>query len=226
MVKKTLSIGILLVMCIVAAGFYLFNSGEQSSLGSDSRGYVTKEVYNHYGASDHKIAIITGMHPRENLSKTIVPYALKFYALTHNVEIVNYQVTVTDSPQVFTTGRTNGEGLVAQYIVGDIGKSDYDMVIICHDHEQGYGAGYYIATPSMDSKSVTLAGAVHNLLPNFNYYQRNANERAQSTSITRVDNPIVATGTPVFVYEIPEWYGSFDAFFNSNKLIDSIFNVL
>lgn len=226
MVKQTLIIVILLAMCITAAGFYLFNSSDHSNLGSNSKGYVTKDVYNHYGSSSSKIAIITGMHPREDLSKTVIPYALKFYALTHNVEIVNYHITVTDNPQDFTISRSNGEGLVAQYVVPDVAKSDYKLVIIGHDHEKGYGDGYYIATPSMDTESVTLAEDVHRLLPDFNYYKRSTSKKAQSSSITRVDNPIVATGTPVFVYEIPEWHGSLNAFSNSNRLIDSIFNVL
>ncbi len=226
MIKRAFLI-IVLFICVVAAGlFMLYNSSEHSKLGPDSRGYVTKDVYNHYGASGPAIAIITGMHPRENSAKTVVPYALKLYALTHNVQIINYQVTVTDSPQDFTTGRHNGEGLVAKYVVPDIAKSNCSLAIIAHDHEKGYGNGYYIATPTMDAKSVTLAETVHRLLPDFNYYQRNTDEKAQSSSITKVDSPIVATGTPVFVYEIPEWLGSTDVFSNSNRLIDASFNTL
>ncbi|MBI5680520.1 MAG: hypothetical protein HZC47_06495 [Methanobacterium sp.] len=218
---------VILLLILAAIGLYIFyNSGEKTTLGYNSNGYITKEVYNHYGASKQKIAVITGMHPREDLSKSVVPSSVKYYALTHNIEIVNYQVSVTNQPEVFTASRSNGEGLVAQYIVPDIQKSDYSLVIICHDHEKGYGTGYYIATPSMDSKSVSLAGAVHNLLPNFNYYQRATDEKPKSSSIMNVDNPITSTGTPVFVYEIPEWYGSFDAFFKSNSLIDASFKVL
>lgn len=224
--KKAIIMAILLLI-LAAAGLYLFyNSGEKSTLGYNSNGYVTKEVYNHYGASGHKIAVITGMHPREDLSKSVVPSSVKYYALTHNVEIVNYHVTVTNQPEVFTASRNNGEGLVAQYIIPDIHKSNYNLVIICHDHEKGYGTGYYIATPSMDSKSVTLAGKVHNILPDFNYYQRATDEKPKSSSIINVDNPITSAGTPVFVFEIPEWYGSIDAFFKSNSLIDASFKAL
>ena len=39
-------------------------------------------------------------------------------------------------------------------------KSDPDLVIIGHDHEPGYGEGYYIATPTMDNASVDLAEEV------------------------------------------------------------------
>lgn len=214
----------LLLIIIVGAGlFFLYNSGDHSIIGSDSNGYVSKDIYSHYGSNGTKIAIITGMHPREDLSKTVVPSVIKFYALTHNVEIVNYHVTVTNNPEAFTEGRNNGEGLVAQYIIPDIQKSNYGLVIICHDHEQGYGDGYYIATPTMDAKSVALAEKVHAILSSFNYYKRNTEKKAQSSSINRVDNPIANSGTPVFVYEMPEWHSSIESFINSYRLIDSSF---
>ena len=224
MIKKMFIILILMVGIIAAAAFMLYNSSDHSTLGSNSKGYVTKDVYAHYSTSAPKIAVITGMHPRETSAKTIVPEVIKLYALTHNVEIVNYKVTVTDSPQDFTTGRYNGQSLVAKYVVPDIAKSNYSLVIIVHDHEKGYGSGYYIATPTMDSQSVNLAEKVSSLLPDFNYYQRNTDSKAQSSSITQVDTPIVNTGTPVFVYEIPEWLSNSSVFTNSNRLIDACFN--
>jgi len=218
---------ILILFIIVIVGlFFLSNSGEHSIIGSNSNGYVSKEVYNHYGSSQNKIAIVTGMHSRENLSKTTVPSVIKFYALTHNVEIVNYQVVVTNNPDAFSEGRKNGEDLVAQYVVPDIKNSSYNLVIICHDHEKGYGDGYYIATPTMDSKSVALGEAVHSSLPSFNYYKRDTEKKAQSSSISKVDGPIAETGTPVFVYEIPEWNSNIEAFLNSYSLIGSSFKVL
>jgi len=224
--KKTYTIIILFILIAGAIFFILLNSSEKSTLGTNSVGYVTKNVYNHYGATGPKIAVVTGMHPREDLSIAVVPQVIKLYALTHNVEIVNYQVAVTDNPAVFSTGRHNGESLVANYVIPDIKQSDYSLVIICHDHERGYGEGYYIATPTMDSKSVTLAGAAHSLLPDFNYYQRDTSKRTQSSSIKAVDAPITASGTPVFVYEIPEWYGYIESFFKSNDLISTSFNLL
>jgi hypothetical protein len=218
---------IILAIILLCLGIFIFaNLSSHSTIGSDSRGYVTKDVYSHYGQSNTKIAIITGMHPRETVSSTIVPYVIKLYALTHNVEITNYQVNVQDHPTDFTVGRSNGQGLVAQYITPDIQKSDYELVIICHDHEKDYGEGFYIATPTMDSKSVNLGNAVHALLPDFNYYQRSTEDKAQSSSINQVDYPIAATGVGVFVYEIPEWYGYWDAFWKTYSLIEASVKVI
>lgn len=227
---------ILIVLCVITSLILIPNSifsnligshnsitPDHSVLGSDSSGYVTKDIYSHSGFGNTKIAIVTGMHPREISAKTVVPSVIKSYVITHNVEIVNYQINVTDHPDDFTTGRSNGEGLVAQYVIPDIKKSNYNLVIIVHDHKNGYGNGYYIATPTMDAKSVALAENVNSLLPDFYYYQRNIDEKAESTSINGVDNPIAAAGTPIFVYEIPEWVGNSDVYLNSNRLIDACF---
>ena len=49
----------------------------------------------------------------------------------------------------------------------------------------------------MDSESVTLATAVQQLLPSFNYYKRSTSSEPKSSSITKVDAPIVSGGTPM-----------------------------
>ena len=226
MIKKTLAIisACVIIAAIIIGSLNTASSTTHTILGSNDNGSVTKTVYSSE-KSTKKIAIVTGMHPREISAKTVVPKVIKDYADSHDVEVVNYQVTVTADPDVFSTGRHNGESLVAKYVIPDIKKSDYDLVVICHNHEKGYGNdSYYIATPTMDSKSVTLAEAVHNILPDFSYYQRDANKTAESTSIEKVDTPIVNTGTPVFVYEIPEWLGDSDVYTNTNRLIDACFN--
>jgi hypothetical protein len=167
------------------------------------------------------------MHPREISSKNVLPTVVKSYALSHNnVEIVNYQINVTDYPEYYRTGRRNGEGLVVQYVIPDIKKSDYSLVIIVHNHIKGYGDGYYIVTPSMDAKSISLGESVHNILPDLKFYKRNVEKEPEQTSINSVDNPIISTGTPLLVYEIPDWAGDSDIVLNSNKLIDAVFNVI
>ena len=224
--KIAIILGILILAGVAYSSAKQNNIPTNSTIGSDSNGYVTKEVYSHLGSSGPKIAVITGMHPREISAKIVVPDVIKNYVRTHDVKIVNYQINVTHDPNDFTIGRHNGEGLVAKYVIPDIAKSNYSLVIICHDHRQGYGARYYIATPTMDNKSVTLAEAVHNLLPDLNYYQRHTSVTAESTSINKVDTPIAATGTPVFVYEIPEWMGNSNVYSNTNRLIDDVFKVI
>jgi hypothetical protein len=218
---------IILIVILVVGGIYLFaNYSQHSNLGSNQQGYVTKDVYSHYGTPNAKIAVVTGMHPREDLATNLVPQVVKIFALFNKVEIVDYHVTVTDQPQDYDVGRENGQDLVAQYVIPDIETTDYELVIIAHDHESGYGEGYYIATPTHDSKSVTLGEAVSQLLPQFNYYPGSSTLRTQSSSISQVDRPLTNAGYPVFVYEIPEWNNQLEAAINTYQLFSASFNVL
>ena len=74
--------------------------------------------------------------------------------------------------------------------------------------------------------SVTLGQSVQKILPSFNYYTRNTNQQPEGTSIEQVDDPIVATGTPVFVYEIPEWLPDSNVYQNSTNLLAAVFKSL
>ena len=222
--KYKIIIGIITI-CIVVAGTFFLLENNGVRIGSDSKGYVTKVVYASPGQHQVKIAVITGMHPRELHATDLVPQVVKQFALQNNVEIINYQVNVTDDPQDFSIGRSNGQALVAQYVIPDIKKSNDELVIICHDHKKGYGNGYYIATPTHDDKSVALGQTVHQLLPQFNYYPGSTDSR-ESTSINQVDEPLTQAGFPVFVYEIPEWVGNDEANNMTYELLNASLNAL
>jgi hypothetical protein len=217
---------LLFILVSLAVVFLWANISEQSHLGSDNGGSVTKDVYSHYGTPTVRIAVITGMHPREDLATNMVPQAIKLFALLNLVEVADYHVTVDDQPDDFTVGRNNGEALVAQYAIPDIIKSNYQLVIISHDHEQGYGEGYYIATPTHDAKSVSIGEAVHQILSYFNFYPGSSNNKAQASSITVVDYPITNAGIPVLVYEMPEWNNFLEAMYHTYKLMQASSQVL
>lgn len=226
MLKKALIIIIACTIIVIATGgsLDLASSTEHSTIGSDSRGYVTKDVYNP-DSSGAKVAIITGMHPRENVSINATSDAIKNYAKSHDVEIIHYNVVVKENPDYVLSGRKKGETLVADYAVPDIIKSNYDLVIVCHDHKPGYGDGFYVATPTMDSKSLALAEEFRKISPEYKYYQRDPEKKARSKSISRVDTPIAESGTPLFVYEIPEWSNSKEAYDMAYRLIDTAYKV-
>jgi hypothetical protein len=223
MERKSKIIVIVGICILVVVAFVILS---KTTIGSNSKGYVTKQVMGYPVPHQTKIAVITGMHPRELHATNLVPLVLQLYALLNNVEIVNYQVGVTDHPNDFDIGRSNGQALVAQYVNPDIIKSNYSMVIICHDHEQGYGEGYYFATPTHDSKSVSLGQKVSKLLPEFNYYPGSASSSYEATSISQVDQPLTQSGIPVFVYEIPENSDNYQAFSMTYNLINSCFKAL
>jgi hypothetical protein len=133
---------------------------------------------------------------------------------------------VTDQPQNFDTGRSNGQALAAKYVVPDIINSSCQLVIVAHDHQPNYGNGSYIAIPTHDSKSVSVGEAVHNLSPLLNFYPGLENSKPTSTSITEVDQPLINAGFPLFVYEIPEWSNETYANQTTYQLFDASFKVL
>jgi hypothetical protein len=225
MMKNDLRI-ITLVFIAFLVVFIFANLSIHSELGSDQRGYVTRDVYAHYGAPKAKIAVITGMHPREGLATNLVPQAVKLFALLNKVEIVDYHITVTDQAKDFYIGRNNGQGLVEEYVIPDIQKSDYQLIIIAHDHKQGYGEGFYLATPTRDTKSFTLANYVQQILPQFNYYPGSSDSKAISSSITQIDKPLTQAGIPVFVYEMPQWSNQLEALIMTYNLFDASFKLL
>ncbi len=238
--KKTLVIIIVcaVIVTVMVGSLNTASSTEHSTIGSDDRGYVTKDVYPQKDTLDSKwasftgdspqkkvkVAIVTGIHPRETLSMNVSSAAIKDYAKSHNVEIVHYSIVVNANFDYYTLGRNRGQGLAADYIIPDVAKSDYDLVIICHDHKKGYGDGFYIATPSMDNKSVTLAQKVDSAMPGIRFLPSDANPKKKGTSTEIFTKPLAATGHPTFVYEIPEWLGYNEAYNVTYNLIETCYN--
>jgi len=222
---------LLLVICFGITGLtgamYTLNNINHSNIlviGSNDKGYVTKEIFTSDKPHKTKIAVVTGIHPREKIAITPMEAVIRNYALTHDVEITDYKIHVSNNPENFTAGRNNGEDLAAQYIVPNIKKSNYKLVIIFHAHQQGYGDGFYIATPSMDNKSVELAQNVVKILPSFNYYPSYENNPYKATSVIKVSDPIAAEGYPTFIYEIPAENTTQDATEMTNKFMDACLN--
>ncbi|WP_414468501.1 hypothetical protein [Methanobacterium sp. ACI-7] len=227
MIKRSL---VIVIACLIGISISAgsLDSGvsiKNSSLGADDRGNVIKTTYSYKKTSGPKIAVISGMHARENVSASVSKDAVRDYANSHKITIVNYNVKVNENLDYVFSVRKKGEELVAQYAVPDIQKSNYDLVIVCHDHKKGYGDGYYVATPTMDAKSLAMAEKFRGVLPELKYYQRNSDKEPKSKSILRVDIPIVQSGTPVFVYEIPEWSGYGESYDMTYKLIDAAYKV-
>ncbi len=242
MIKKKLIIIALcaIIVTIMVASLNTASSTKHANLGSDSRGYVIKDVYlpnetlsskltNITGKSSQKkvkVAVVTGIHLRETLSINASNAVVKDYAKSHNVEIVHYTIVVHENFDYYTSGRTKGEGLAADYITPDVAKSDYDVIIICHDHKKGYGEGFYIATPSMDNKSVTLAEKVDGALSGLRFLPSDDNPKKKGTSTEVFTKPLAATGHPTFVYEIPEWVSYSEAYNVTYNLIDTCYKLI
>ncbi|MDZ4171150.1 MAG: hypothetical protein U1C19_03210 [Methanobacteriaceae archaeon] len=217
--RNYIFIAMVLLVFAIAISFVVVNLSTHTELGSDDRGYVTKDVYNHYGESKIKIAIVTGIHPRESISIVPEQWSAKVFALLTPVEIINYNIVVQKNPQHYTMGRNNGEGLAADYILPDVKKSDYNLVIISHAHQEGYGDGYYVATPQMDNPSVSIAQSIKSSSYNFNYYPASKKVKYKSSSALLFSKPLALAGYPTLVYEIPENITSLESFLRTYDLL-------
>ena len=207
MKRRTKVILIVVLLIIIGALVLTENYNKEHSpyqvIGNNSLGTVEKIIYGNESANN-SIALITGIHPREKLAINPEIKAAKEYVDGRDdVKIIHYQVNVTKDPKDYKKGRANGESLVHDFVNKDIVKTHSKAVIISHSHMEGYGEGYYLATPEMDSASVSIAEKISKN-SDFNYYPRTGKESYKSTSAELVSKPIAQGGNPTFVYEIPE----------------------
>jgi len=205
-VQRSTKIIFIVVILLVIGGIVFFESArypeiQYTTIANTSIGTVEVGTAGNENATTC-IALITGIHPRETLSMDPEIQAAREYG-NDNVKIINYKVTVTDSPEDYEQGRANGESLVHDYVNPNVTASDADAVIISHSHNADYGEGFYLATPEMDDSSVSIAEKISER-SDFNYYPVTGNETYKSTSAVLVSKPIAQAGYPTFVYEIPE----------------------
>lgn len=204
--QKSTKIILFVVILIVIGGIIFFEISKNpeikyTTIANTSIGTVEVGTAGNENATTC-IALITGIHPRETLSIDPEIQAAREFG-NDNVKIINYKVTVTESPEDYEQGRANGESLVHDYVNPNLTSSDADAVIISHSHNADYGEGFYLATPEMDNSSVSIAEKVSEK-SDFNYYPVTGNETYKSTSAVLVSKPIAQAGYPTFVYEIPE----------------------
>lgn len=223
--KKNVITVVILILIIITVPYLIYEWSSYEEIGSDETGYVTKSIYNHYNAKN-TIILITGIHPRETLSINPEIESAKMFALSHNCILINYNVTVTKDPTDYSKGRYNGEHLVANYVLPDIYKSHADAVIISHSHIEGYGEGFYVATPAMDNKSVELGEKIKNSDIDFNYFKTPVNETYKSSSIELVSKPLADRGYATLVYEIPENITEFDSTMRTYDLLVKVNELL
>ena len=222
-IKTLLKILLLLFLLLAVIWSYVYFTGHtHSELANTDIGYVTKDVYNYYH-SNNTLVVITGIHPREKLSIEPEIESVREFAVKHRVNLINYNVTVTKDAEDYSKGRANGEKLVAEQILPDINQTNAKVVIISHSHIEGYGDGFYVATPEMDEQSVTIAQAIENSDIDFNYFPVTGEYVSPTTSAKLVSKPLAQSGYPTLVYEIPENITENDATYRTYQLIDECY---
>lgn len=170
-------------------------------LGSTSYGYVN--LYKPYGTGKTKVAIIVGVHPQEVQTHIAMWNAISaMSSKLKNVQIWVYQVVVTKDVSNYSQGRMNGQKLAQTFVVPDIIKKNYKLVMDTHGNRGNYYVNGKMVTNSMYAPSTSS---------NSNYYSnqiiKNVNGALtkysviEGTSPSFVTIPIAEHGIPAVIYE-------------------------
>ena len=187
-------------------------------------GTVDKYVFGNANA-ETELVLIAGIHPREKLSIEPEIKAAKEFAKDHDVKFTVYHVNVTKNPTEYQASRDNGESLVHDYVNPDVNTTHAKAVIISHSHIEGYGDGYYLATPAMDNASVELSRKIADT-SDFKYFPTDKSQPLKATSAILVSKPIADAGYPTFVYEIPEDITEQDSTNKAKELFKLMFDLV
>ena len=201
-IKIIIIIIILAIICSLIIYNYTSHSTSNTKHWENELGSVDKTIYGNDN-SNTELVLIAGIHPREKLAIEPEIESAKQFAKNHDVKFTVYHINVTKDSTEYQKSRDNGESLVHDYVVPDINNTHAKAVIISHSHIEGYGEGFYLATPEMDNASVFISEKIANS-SDFNYFPRNVSKPIEATSAILVSNPIAKSGYPTFVYEIPE----------------------
>ncbi len=227
--KKIITAMIIILLAMTAAVliYNIYNTNfYQSNVNhwENDLGNVDKSVYGNNNSST-ELVLIAGIHPREPLAIEPEIEAARQFAENHDVKFTVYHVNVTNNPTDYQESRDQGESLVHDFVVPDISHTDAKAVIISHSHVEGYGEGYYLATPAMDSASVDISEKIVNS-SDFKYYPRNVSQPIEATSAKLVSIPIADAGYPTFVYEIPENITDQDSTDKTIELFGMIYDIV
>jgi len=181
--------------------FNPFSPSEETSfnivtLGSTDYGSVTREGPYGNTSSPTKIAIIAGIHPQEAQSHNAFVESLKNQNNTLDSCYYVYRVNVTRDADDYEKGRINGQKLANQYIVPDIKKQNFDLVIDVHSNRGNYEKRRFISVPAGSTQAETVASQLVQDLNWLSIY-----DPPNPTSPAYVTIPLIKSGIPAIIYE-------------------------
>jgi hypothetical protein len=199
-----------------------FSPSEETSfsivtLGSTDYGRVTREGPYGNTSSLNKIAIITGVHPQESQSHNAFIKSLQEQNSTLKDCYYVYRVNVTRDVADYEKGRSNGQKLANQYIVPDIKKQDFDLVIDVHSNRGNYERRRFVSVPAGSNTAETVASQLVQKLSWLSIY-----DPPNPTSPSYVTIPLIKSGIPAIIYET---YG-YEPYNQTKKQADQFISVL
>jgi hypothetical protein len=205
---KIKRIGVVLITIIVLyiLLFSCFNSSNNNvskklefiNLGSNENGTV--ELIGPIGntSSNVKIVYIIGIHPREFFAHKTAYDAL--FADNGSLKYCYYiyRINVTKNPDVYEAGRMAGQLLGHDYVVPDIIKKNYTMVLDIHSNvgSSGYTTKDFVFAPLNNSRSKKIAEDIVSESKSLIYFYPEP-----QTSPSFVTIPIINSGIPAIISE-------------------------
>ncbi|MDZ4170845.1 MAG: hypothetical protein U1C19_01670 [Methanobacteriaceae archaeon] len=177
-----------------AGGVYAVES--KTILGSNNLGYVEKIGPFGNTKSRVKIAYIIGVHPLESKSHTAIYRTMINRGKSLNYCYYIYRVKVTKDAKSYSKGRVNGQYLARDYVVPDIKKQSYNLVVDVHSNRGNYGKRRFVFAPKNHaaSKKVALRTAYRISWLSYHYPK-------SQTSPKYVTEPLVRSGIKTILYE-------------------------
>ncbi len=175
---------------------------EHEILGSDSNGIVTKSGPYGNPNSANKIAIIVGVHPLEASSHRAIVESILVLSKSLNSSYYIYSVDVTNNVSDYDKGRINGQLLANKYVVPDIKRNKFKLVIDVHSNrgkDTGYKESRFLSVPVKSSKSKLIASEIITKIPWLVYYVPPNEKGPKSPKYVTI--PLITSGTPSIVYE-------------------------
>lgn len=177
-------------------------AAEPQFLGSTSKGTVTKSGPYGNPSSNRKIAIIVGVHPLEaNAHKAMVESILNNSNMLNSSYYI-YSIDVTQDAGDYKKGRINGQLLAIKYVIPDIKKNKFQLVIDVHSNrgkDTGYKENRFLSVPVNDIKSRSIASEIITEIPWLVYYVPPNEKGPKSPKYVTI--PLINSGTPSIVYE-------------------------
>jgi hypothetical protein len=176
-------------------------------LGNNSYGVVAKMGPYGNTSSPVKVAYLVGVHPWEQYAHDAAVKAVQSKDKSLKYCYYIYQINVTGGIDTdYETGRMAGQILAGDYILPDIEKNDYQLVVDIHSNKGGkdsYDVGWFINVPYEDQRSNQIAQELLDKIPGLVTYNP-----PLSTSPYYVTIPIIRAGTPAIIYEAYEYDSS------------------
>lgn len=165
-------------------------------LGSNNLGSVEKIGPFGNTSSKIRIAYIIGVHPLEYKSHSALFESIINKQNSLNYCYYIYKVRVTKDTKNYAKSRMNGQKLAHSYVVPNVKKQKYNLVIDVHSHRGNYPKKRFVFAPNNNKASKNIALKIKSKLSWLSY-----SFPPSQTSPKYVTIPIVKSGTKTIIYE-------------------------